>query len=534
MPDSMNTEHYIYGTEVVNGHDAWALFSAAVSGDLARVQTLVDRDPALVNVQYWYQFPLHLAAKEGHTAVVQYLLEHGAELGKSRYMYNSWDKLLAEVNRRGHLAVKELIESTLKQRFNYQPEFDAMRDAIHARQRETVETLLTKKPELATGSDAFGNTGLHWATLTRQTQLIDRFLELGVSIDAKRADGQTPIMLSINGDYWYRWNRNLPKEAMNNQWIITGYLLARGAAVTLGIACAVADQGQVENILKSNNLAANKLDDQGASPLYHAVRSGQLKIVEILLKHGADPNQPEHNAPVGRALHEAASKNNLDMIRMLLEAGANPNGDVDSSGNVLHISRVKSPNNCEEVQELLRAHGGYKAPYDLSDEELKEAIHTHHPVLQDSQIIQEILSRDHPEIIDAMLSKHNSFISRILPGNVYGGTIPARTLTQKLIDHGLDVNKPNWIGRTFLHSCVRKGQIDAAEALLDAGANIDAIELENGGTTLAEAVREGQIEMVKCLLGRGANPNAPEGFEWATAKATAERQNDPEMKKLFA
>ena len=109
-----------------------------------------------------------------------------------------------------------------------------------------------------------------------------------------------------------------------------------------------------------------------------------------------------------------------------------------------------------------------------------------------------------------------------------------KALTQKLIDHGLDVNKPNWIGRTFLHSCARQGQVDAAEALLDAGANINAIELEFGGTPLAEAVREGKSDMVKFLLSRGANPNAPEGSEWATAKATAKRQDDPEIKKLFA
>jgi ankyrin repeat protein len=368
-PDAMNTEHYIYGTEVVNGHDAWALFNASASGDLARVQALIDRDPALVHAQYWYQFPLHFAAKEGHANVVQYLLEHGAELGKSRYMYNSWNKLLVEVNLRGHQSVKKLIEATLKDRYNYHSNFDAVRDAIQARDGETVEKLIAEKPELATASDAFGNTGLHWATLTRQTQLIDRFLELGVSIDAKRADGQTPILLSINGDYWYRWNRNLPKEAMNNPWVITGYLLAKDATVTLGVACSLANQTQVETRLKANPQSANTRDEQGASPLYHAVRSNQLKIVEILLKHGADPNQPEHNAPRGRALHEAAAKNNIDIVRMLLEAGANPNGDVDSSGNVLYICKVKHPNNCKDVQELLVSHGAYKPPYDLSDEE---------------------------------------------------------------------------------------------------------------------------------------------------------------------
>ena len=534
QPDSMNTEQYIYGTEVINGHDAWALFNACAAGDLLRVQTLIDRDPALVNAQYWYQFPLHMAAKEGHTDVVQYLLEHGAELGKSRYLYNAWPKLLEELDRRGHQAVKKIIEATLKERYNYHSGFDPVRNAIRSRDPETVEKLIAENPALATASDALGNTGLHWATLTRQTHLIDQFLEWGVPIDAKRSDGQTAIMLSSNGDYWYRWNRDLPQEAMRNQWVITGYLMAKGATITLGLACVLADLEKVNAILKTDPQAAQKLDDQGASPLYHAVRAGSTQIVQRLLDHGADPNQPEHLAPHGRALHEAAAKNNIELVKMLLEAGANPNGDVDSSGNVMHINKVKNPNNYETVEALLITHGARRASYDFSDEELKNAIKTNDPILQDQQIIHEMLGKEDPEIINLLLETQSNIIAKILPGNIYGGSVPPKPIMQKLIDHGLDVNKPNWIGRTFLHSCVRKNQIDTAEALLDAGANIDAIELEYGGTALAEAVREGQIEMVKFLLSRGADPNAPEESEWATAKATAQRQNDPEIKKCFA
>ncbi len=534
QPLSMDTECYIYGTEKLNGHDAWALFNACAAGDLARVQTLIDRDPALVNAQYWYQFPLHMAVREGHADVVQYLLEHGADLGKSRYLYNSWDKVLSEVTHRGHLAVKKLLEAALKERFNYHPLFDAVRDAIRARDIKTVENVISEKPELATASDALGNTGLHWATLTRQILLIDRFLELGVFIDAKRADGQTAMMLSINGDYWYRWHRDLPLKAMQNQWVITGYLLAKGAGVTLGIACACGDLEQVEKILKADPQAANRLDMQGASPLYHAARSGHVQIVETLLKHGADPNQPEHHAPRGHALHEAAAKNNLEIVKMLLEAGADSNGDVDSSGNVLYINQVKNPENCDMVQKLLLSYGAYKPPYSLSDEDLKVAILNNDPAIQDNQFIHEVLGKEDPELIDLFLAKYGHIIPKMSPTDIWGGNVPPGNIIQKMIDHGLDINRPNWIGRTFLHVCAGKGQMDTAAVLLNAGADIDAVELENGGTPLAEAVRAGQIEMAKFLLNRGADPHAPEGSEWATAKALAERQGDLEMKKLFA
>ena len=202
-------------------------------------------------------------------------------------------------------------------------------------------------------------------TINNRLRSARRLIKEGLS-NMDHLKDQAP---SRNNAFKNRISELTKPDAMNNPWVITGYLLAKDATVTLGVACSLANQTQVETRLKANPQSANTRDEQGASPLYHAVRSNQLKIVEILLKHGADPNQPEHNAPRGRALHEAAAKNNIDIVRMLLEAGANPNGDVDSSGNVLYICKVKHPNNCKDVQELLVSHGAYKPPYDLSDEE---------------------------------------------------------------------------------------------------------------------------------------------------------------------
>ena len=51
QPEDMKTEHYQYGVEVVDGHQAWALFCASGAGALERVSALLDRDPKLVNAQ---------------------------------------------------------------------------------------------------------------------------------------------------------------------------------------------------------------------------------------------------------------------------------------------------------------------------------------------------------------------------------------------------------------------------------------------------------------------------------------------------
>ena len=94
QPEEMKTKAYVYGVEKLNGHDAWALFKACGLGDMAKVKVLLAKDQRLVNAQYWYQFPIHMAVLGGHADIVKLLLEEGANPGESRFTYNSWDKLL--------------------------------------------------------------------------------------------------------------------------------------------------------------------------------------------------------------------------------------------------------------------------------------------------------------------------------------------------------------------------------------------------------------------------------------------------------
>jgi hypothetical protein len=90
----MKTKSYVYGVEKLNGYDAWALFTACAAGDWSKVKSLVAKERRLVNAQFWYQFPIHMAVREGHADIVRFLLKQGADPGQSRYTYDSWDKLL--------------------------------------------------------------------------------------------------------------------------------------------------------------------------------------------------------------------------------------------------------------------------------------------------------------------------------------------------------------------------------------------------------------------------------------------------------
>jgi hypothetical protein len=75
QPEEMKTKRYVYGVEKLNGRDAWALFKACALGDVPKVKTLLAKDHRLVNAQYWYQFPIHLAVRAAHAEIVKLLLD---------------------------------------------------------------------------------------------------------------------------------------------------------------------------------------------------------------------------------------------------------------------------------------------------------------------------------------------------------------------------------------------------------------------------------------------------------------------------
>ena len=73
----------------------------------------------------------------------------------------------------------------------------------------------------------------------------------------------------------------------------------------------------------------------------------------------------------------------------------------------------------------------------------------------------------------------------------------------------------------------------AARVFLELGADIEAVELEYGGTPLAAAARKGQAEMVRFLLQQGADPAAPAASSWAQPLYWAEKEGHGEVVALL-
>jgi ankyrin repeat protein len=533
QPEEMKTKSYVYGVEKLNGYDAWALFEACGRGDMPMAKALLAKDRRLVNAQYWYQFPIHMAVLAGHAGIVKLLLDRGADPGQSRYTYNSWDKLLICARERGYRQIESLLERAMRKRFNYTPDFEVLKQAIIARDSRRIAGVLRRQPNLARASDALGNNALHWSVITRQLNLIKRFVEAGTPIDAQRSDGQTPVLLAVNGamDYWYRDVRGRSHPSLRNTSVLIGSLLAHGANYTISVAAAVGDQERVEQLLKKDAALARRLDSARAGPLSYAAGKGYLHIVRLLLEHGADPNTPEDSAPDGAALFNACCGNHLEVAQLLLEHGANPDAGTDSNGCCLTIAEVCHGDKAKPLQQLLRRHGACTPPYAMSVPEMKQAIRDRHKVIHHEEFLGNIMAKHNAELLGLYLDSDPT-----VPMRVWSGAYPRSPgLVRKLLARGLDPDSPDWLGRTLLHFCAAKGDRSIAAVLIKAGADINARDLESKGTPLAAAVRsgcgeqnpkqaKGRRQMVEFLLKHGAAANLPGAEPWATPLAWARKR----------
>jgi ankyrin repeat protein len=178
------------------GTDVWALLSACKDGDLAAVTALVERDPSLVRCHFAYRKPLYFAVRENRLDVARFLLERDPD------PMNLWvhDNPYEIVRDRGYAEMERLLVTMLESKHNASERGEAAAAAIRAHALPELLRLLDAEPALLHLGDKGSSQPIHWATMTRQPDVIDALLARGADINARRMDGARPIHLS-NGDY---------------------------------------------------------------------------------------------------------------------------------------------------------------------------------------------------------------------------------------------------------------------------------------------------------------------------------------------
>jgi ankyrin repeat protein len=107
-----------------------------------------------------------------------------------------------------------------------------------------------------------------------------------------------------------------------------------------------------------------------------------------------------------------------------------------------------------------------------------------------------------------------------------------RNAVRSLIQRKVDVNAPQVDGTTALHWAVRADDLELADLLIAAGANVSAASRE-GVTALQLAAINGSAPMLQKLLKAGADPNAPLDQFGDTALMMASRTGKPDAHRVL-
>ncbi|KAL9388648.1 hypothetical protein Peur_017253 [Populus x canadensis] len=179
-----------------SGYDS--LHIAAVQGHHAIVQVLLDHDPSLSQTHGpSHATPLVSAATRGHTAVVIELLsKDGSLLEISR---SNGKNALHLAARQGHVdIVKALLskDPQLARRTDKKGQ-TALQMAVKGQSCEVVKLLLDADAAIVMLPDKFGNTALHVATRKKRVEIVNELLSLpDTNVNALTRDHKTALDLA--------------------------------------------------------------------------------------------------------------------------------------------------------------------------------------------------------------------------------------------------------------------------------------------------------------------------------------------------
>ncbi|KAF5401982.1 Ankyrin repeat domain-containing protein 17 [Paragonimus heterotremus] len=289
-------------------------------------------------------------------------------------------------------------------------------------------------------------------------------------------------------------------------------------------ACINGDDEAVRSLLPTGDYDVNEIAADGETALTCAVSANALRIVEMLLKHGADPNFRGKKVEC-TPLMEAASVGYTDIVRLLLEYGAAVDQESSTRNTALHYAATAGHLDC--VRLLLQ----YNAPMEVQNETghtpLMEAtsnghidvarcliehgcdINTHSTEFKESaltlasykghaEMVRFLLEAgaDHEHRTDEM---HTALMEAAMEGHV--------EVARLLLAHGANVNIPKESYESPLTLAACGGHTELAHLLIGYGADIEEVN-DEGYTPLMEAAREGHEETVALLLAVGADVNA--------------------------
>jgi len=364
----------------------------------------------------------------------------------------------------------------------------------------TVRALIARRADV-NAPQGDGMTALHWAADHGDSAIADALLRAKANVASRtRIGAYTPLHIA----------------ARTGSPAVVRALLAAGSdvkatttsgATALHLAAAAGNPDVVKALLAKGADPNARESSWGQTPLVFAAEYGRAAAVDVLMKHGADPSIRTRvlNLTDDAARDQAAEKKRNAVLISFEPPARHDSAEADfkkSLDAAKAAARATAPRTAADSANAGRQGGGRgnqlpvrepRGPF--TPEQIQAAIDSGRAVMMAAKLPTDSVK----EQVDTLNGGVEGYIKQV--GSVGG--------------------------LTALHHAVRQGNLDAAMALLDGGANINDTSLVDGTTPLLMAIINGQFDVAIRLVERGANPNIASSSGMAPLYATINSQWAP-------
>jgi ankyrin repeat protein/serine/threonine protein kinase len=424
------------------------------------------------------QTPQQVAVENNHTEASAFLTEwglhHAASTGNVNGLLgaisNGAARLSSPIDSASNTAVHLLAET------NHSAELDSL---FSDASRSEIDELLMC-------TNAQGNTALHVAAQNGSTEVVlsltaQRSCSLQEAMKLRNADGLTPLLLAAKEGHV-----QVAHELLNE--------------VPSGVM-----QGD---------------EDSGNTALHFAAHEGRLPMVELLLARGADVNARNnfHQTP----LHLAATWNQSLVVHRLLECGADPVAGDDQGRTPLELAkRQDHVDLCDAMlgSQLRRAAAIGDLLAVMSALTSGALVDDKNKTSGDTSL-HVAAKNGHDSVLGTLLEHTPDPVGSVGVLNDAGDAplhVAARAGETEIIRvilsvPDVDPNMTTAEGDTAVHIASGEGWIQVVHELFKGGADLNRCSEGRGCTALHDAACICDLAMVRTLLQLGANPNAEDSF----------------------
>jgi len=373
-------------------------------------------------------------------------------------------------------------------------------DAAQQDDKDAVRSLLAQKVDVD-APQGDGMTALHWAASNDDLDMARMLLGAGANVKAEtRLGAVTPL-----------------------------FMAAKNGSATM-----------IEALLKAG-ADASAPDGHGVTALMMAAAAGNADAVKVLLDHGSDANAAE--AAHGQtALMFAAAYNRGAAIKVLLEHGADAKttskvrdpgcgsvfdisgcANTDEDGNAVDENGNPIPKG-KEKEGAKVGKGGSPENVQAENATAQTPEQLKAQVADLQALVDKLSARveeleQHPERAKKKVKTAKAEKAKDSKGT------PAAGKKQEAANHRKGATITG--GMTALLFAARDGQMEAARALVESGADVNDAGAGEKMTPLVMAIANGHFDLAKYFLDHGADPNRASDAGLTPLYATIDMQWAP-------